>query len=92
MRATDTPPNFIVFRASDNRNAFGLRGYWAYNTETGDVVSFATSTDFDKGHTLTMQEIPAMELWRSEGRVPEARRPDFVAKFIAPLVAQRQSA
>ena len=54
----------IIFRKSTNKNAFGLRGYWAHHRETKQLWSFATSNDFSLGDDVEPRnfELPRVEI------------------------------
>ena len=69
---------FKIFRKSENTNSFGLRGYWAFDQDTFEVISFASSTDFAKGKTLSARELIPVELLRHEGTVVSTQREDFL--------------
>lgn len=76
---------YIIFRKSTNVNSFCLRGYWAFNTDSREVVSFATSQEFDKGYEFAERSTNALELWESHGTVDPDRVAEFVATYISPV-------
>jgi hypothetical protein len=70
----------IIFRKSTNTNAFGLRGFWAYDPTTFDVWSFASS-DHDMALGDTLQGLERFELVHKEGTVLTAKRKDFLRRI-----------
>lgn len=70
---------FKIFRKSENKNSFGLRGYWAYHTTHLEVYSFASSTDYAKGQILPTLS-GSIELLQHEGTVKQSHREGFIKK------------
>lgn len=79
----------IVWRKSENTNAFGLRGYWVYDKATGDCQSFVTSRNYVKGQDVSDSELAGVELRRVELTVPKGKRAVFERKFINVLKTVR---
>jgi hypothetical protein len=77
----------IVFRKSINTNSFGLRGYWAYDTKTYELHSFATSRNIEKWSTVTNLQAAGFELLQHEGTVPAGK----VHQFLAVAKSQKQA-
>jgi len=73
---------FKIFRKSENKNSFGLRGYWAFNPGDFAVVSFASTDELDKGDTVSHRVFVSMELLKFEGRVPQDKQSEFL-KMVA---------
>jgi len=76
-KQTPTIPSghVLVFRRSTNTNAFGLRGYWTYDPESGIAASCAISdhaqVDVYLGAVISIDSphIKGAELKHNEGRV-----------------------
>jgi hypothetical protein len=77
----------LIFRKSTNTNSFGLRGYWAYDTTTHELHSFATSRDITKWSTLKDIHTAGFELLQHEGTVPAGK----VHQFLAIAKSQKQA-
>jgi hypothetical protein len=85
----------IVFRISTNTNSFGLHGFWAYDSASGEVHSAATSRRPTFGQVIKDLHTGAYEFVRHEFTLEPTKRVDFellARKNIADQLSAEQKA